>query len=279
MAEGAKFTRGGDRTDENGAGSRYPQTIGIPEAMKRLEKAGIDVPAYAVAKTPEDAGRAADSIGYPVVLKILSDQVIHKTDVGGVVTGIRSADEARSACERMLLEVPHRVPGAVLNGVLVQAQRPPGLEIIVGGKTDQAFGKVILCGMGGILVELFKDVSIRVLPVEREVVREMVHEMQGYPLVRGFRGSPPLDEEALVTRSSPSPSSSFMTRHSWNSTATRLSSTQVDARSSISVRSQVNQHIPTEKNRRLQWILGSFLHAPLRSSGHPPNPQRSDMSS
>lgn len=198
MAEGAKFTKGGGPAGENRGGWRNQGTIGIPEAMERLRRAGIDVPAYAIARTPEEAGKAADSIGYPVVLKILSDQVVHKTDVGGVATGISSAEEARSTCERMLLEVPRRVPGAVLHGVLVQAQRPPGLEIIVGGKTDPAFGKVILCGMGGILVELVKDVSIRVLPVEREVVREMVREMRGYPLIRGFRGSPPLDEKALV---------------------------------------------------------------------------------
>jgi acetyl coenzyme A synthetase (ADP forming)-like protein len=192
------FFPGGKQVEGNQQDTRPGRMIAFPNVIERLGNAGIEFPAYAIARTPEDAARAADAIGYPVVLKILSDQVVHKTDVGGVVTGIGSAEEAARACEKMLRDVPSRVPGAVVQGVLVQAQVPPGLEIIVGGKTDPTFGKVILCGMGGVLVELLRDVSMRVLPVGKDQVREMVHEMRGYPLIRGFRGSPPLDEEALV---------------------------------------------------------------------------------
>jgi len=167
-------------------------------AIEMVKGAGIEVPACAVARTPEEAKAAAESIGYPVVLKILSRQVVHKSDAGGVVIGIHSGEEAARACERMLREVPSRVPGAVIEGVLVQEQCPPGLEVIVGGKTDPTFGKIILCGMGGVLVELIRDVSMRVLPVGEEEIRKMVRGMKGYPLIRGFRGSPPLDEDALV---------------------------------------------------------------------------------
>jgi len=149
MAEGTKLTKGGGPAGENRGGGGYRGTIGIPEAMERLKKAGIDVPAYAVARTPEEAGKAADSIGYPVVLKILSDQVVHKTDAGGVATGIRSAEEARSACERMLLEVPRRVTGAVLHGVLVQAQRPPASRSSWGERQTRPSARSSSAGWAG----------------------------------------------------------------------------------------------------------------------------------
>ncbi|MDI9632998.1 MAG: acetate--CoA ligase family protein [Methanolinea sp.] len=182
---------GGER-----AGDR--QAITLSRALEWVERAGVRVPEHAIARTPGEAKKAAEEIGFPVVLKVISDQVLHKTDAGGIVTGIRTAEDAAAACERLLREVPVRVPGAVVDGILVQAEVPPGLELIVGGKTDPTFGKVILCGSGGILVEILRDVSIRVLPVDEGQIREMVRELRSYPLIRGFRGSPPMDEEALV---------------------------------------------------------------------------------
>lgn len=183
-------------TDGERAGGRH--AISLPLAMEWVRRSGVRVPEYAVARSPGEAGKAAEAIGFPVVLKVISDQVLHKTDAGGIVTGITTAEDAESACEKLLSEIPVRIPGAVIDGILVQAQVPRGLELIVGGKTDPTFGKVILIGSGGILVELLRDISIRVLPVGEGEIREMVRELRSYPLIRGFRGGPPLNEDALV---------------------------------------------------------------------------------
>jgi len=149
MAEGAKFTKGGGAPGENRGGGGNRGTIGIPEAMERLRRAGIDVPAFAVARTPEEAGKAADSIGYPVVLKILSDQVVHKTDAGGVATGISSAEEARSACERMLLEVPRRYPGRSCTASSCRHSAPPASRSSWGERQTQPSARSSSAGWAG----------------------------------------------------------------------------------------------------------------------------------
>jgi acetyl coenzyme A synthetase (ADP forming)-like protein len=169
------------------------------EGYDLLKSAGIPVPGFGVVKTAADAVKAAETIGYPVVMKVISHQVVHKTDAGGVITNIRSAADAMAAFGKISLDVKARVPGAVIDGIIVEQQLPPGLELIIGGKTDPAFGKVITIGAGGTLVELLHDVSIRVLPVDEAGIRTMVRELRIYRLIRGYRNQPARDEQAFVS--------------------------------------------------------------------------------
>ncbi len=168
------------------------------EGYALLASASIPVPKYHAASTRDDAARAADTTGYPVVMKVISPDIVHKSDAGGVITGIRSAEEARSAFDRITLNVKSHHPGAQVAGIMVEEQLAPGLELIIGGRTDSAFGKVITIGFGGKLVELLRDVSIRVLPVDRAGIDAMVRELKGYRLIGGYRDEPARDETALV---------------------------------------------------------------------------------
>jgi Acyl-CoA synthetase (NDP forming) len=163
-----------------------------------LETCQIPVPRYAVATTPEEAEAKAAAIGFPLVAKIVSPQVVHKSDAGGVITGIASAEAAKKAFTAITANVRAASPGAEIRGVILEAEQAPGLELIVGGKTDPAFGKVLTIGMGGTLVELLRDVAIRILPVDEEGIRAMVHSLKGYPLIAGYRHAAPRDEEAFV---------------------------------------------------------------------------------
>jgi acetyl coenzyme A synthetase (ADP forming)-like protein len=173
----------------------------LPEAegFELLKGAGIPVPRFIVANTADEAKNAADTIGYPVVMKVISQQVVHKSDAGGVILNIRSPAEAAVAFEKITRDVKAGVPGAVVDGIIVEQQLPPGLELIIGGKTDPAFGKVITIGAGGTLVELLRDVSIRVLPVDEYEIRTMVQELRTYRLIQGYRNQPALDEQAFVS--------------------------------------------------------------------------------
>ena len=169
------------------------------EGYELLKGAGIPVPRFIIAHTAGEAKNAADEIGYPVVMKVISQQVVHKTDAGGVVTGIRTPVEATAAFEKITEDVKAHIPGAVIDGIIVEQQLPPGLELIIGGKTDPTFGKVITIGAGGTLVELLRDVSIRVLPVDENEIRTMVRELRSYRLIQGYRNQPPRDEQAFVS--------------------------------------------------------------------------------
>jgi len=168
------------------------------EAYQLLRGAGVPVPPSALATTREEASRAAAAIGFPVVMKIVSPDVVHKTDAGGVVLGIGSADEANDAFDRIVENVRERVPGARIEGVIVVGQARPGFELIVGGRTDQSFGKVLSFGLGGTLVEFLRDVVVRVLPLDDSEIVAMIRQLGAYRLIRGYRDYPPLDEPALV---------------------------------------------------------------------------------
>lgn len=168
------------------------------EAYQLLRGAGVPVPPSALAITRDEASRAATAIGFPVVMKIVSPDVVHKTDAGGVVLGIGSADEAKDAFDRIVGSVRDRVPGARIEGVIVVGQARPGFELIVGGRTDQSFGKVLSFGLGGTLVEFLRDVVVRVLPLDDSEIVAMVRQLGAYRLIRGYRDYPPLDEPALV---------------------------------------------------------------------------------
>jgi acetyl coenzyme A synthetase (ADP forming)-like protein len=169
------------------------------EGYDLLREYDIPVPEYRIVITPHDAADAAEKIGFPVVMKIISPQIIHKSDAGGVVVGIGSREAAAAAFERIIAGAKQYRADAEIKGVIVEQQADPGLELIIGGKTDPAFGKVLTFGMGGTLVELMKDVTLRILPLDEKTIREMIKEINGYPLIKGYRGMKPKDEEALVT--------------------------------------------------------------------------------
>jgi acetyl coenzyme A synthetase (ADP forming)-like protein len=168
------------------------------EGYDLLREYGVPVPTYRIVMTPHDAADAAEAIGFPVVMKIISPQIIHKSDADGVVVGVGSREAAVSAFERIISGAKKYRNDAEIKGIIIEQQAEPGLELIIGGKTDPAFGKVITFGMGGTLVELMKDVTLRILPLDDETIRQMIREINGYPLISGYRGMKPKDEEALV---------------------------------------------------------------------------------
>jgi acetyl coenzyme A synthetase (ADP forming)-like protein len=168
------------------------------EGYRLLDSCGIPVPPHRLVTSAGDARAAAGEIGYPVVMKVISPEIVHKSDVGGVVTGVEGPDDAEAAFRTIMANSAARAPGAAITGIIVEKQMPGGLEVLIGGKTDPSFGKVITFGLGGRLVEFLADVSIRVLPVTEDEIREMIREIEGYRLIRGYRGEAPKDEEALV---------------------------------------------------------------------------------
>jgi acetyl coenzyme A synthetase (ADP forming)-like protein len=168
------------------------------ESYDLLKQYGVPVPEHAIVQTAPEAGKAAEKIGFPVVLKIYSPQIIHKSDAGGVIVSISSKQAAEEAFNKIVGNAKAYNPKAEIKGVIVEQQAAPGLELIIGGKTDPAFGKVLTFGMGGTLVELMKDVALRILPISEETIREMIKEIHGYPIIKGYRGAKPRDEETLV---------------------------------------------------------------------------------
>ncbi len=168
------------------------------EGYDLLRQYRIPTPEYRLTHTPDEAVTAAQGMGFPVVMKVVSSDVIHKSDAGGVVARVANEQEVRTAFSDISRTVPQRVPGARVDGIAVEQQLENGLELIVGGRTDASFGKVITFGIGGTLVELLRDVAIRVLPLTDDEVLSLVHEIRGYPLIKGYRGQDPRDEEALV---------------------------------------------------------------------------------
>jgi acyl-CoA synthetase (NDP forming) len=168
------------------------------ESKRIIKQVGIPVVETKLAKTQKEASLLSQKMGFPVVLKIASPDVIHKSDSGGVKLSITSVAEVKKAYDEILKKVGKQYPRAVIHGVSVQKMVRPGTEVIVGVSKDPQFGPVIMFGLGGIFVELLKDVSFRVIPVERRDVQEMIKEIKGYPLLEGYRGKEPANIPALV---------------------------------------------------------------------------------
>jgi acetyl coenzyme A synthetase (ADP forming)-like protein len=169
------------------------------EGYDLLRKYDVPVPDYRLTHSPDEAVAAAQSMGFPVVMKVVSLDVIHKSDAGGVVAGIDNEIDVRSAFSDINSTVTARVPGARIDGIVVEKQLEKGIELIFGGRTDPTFGKVVTFGIGGTLVELLHDVAIRVLPVTDDELLSLIHEIRGYELIKGYRGDPPRDEAALAS--------------------------------------------------------------------------------
>lgn len=167
------------------------------EAKNMMKEAGIGIVETELATTKDEAVAVAGKIGYPVVLKIVSPEVIHKSDAGGVKLNLRSDDEVGQAWDDIMSSVKTAVPEAVIQGVSVQKMARPGVEIIIGMSMDAQFGPVMMFGLGGILVEVLKDVSFRIVPLEKRDAREMIREVKGFKVLEGFRGQEAVDLEKL----------------------------------------------------------------------------------
>lgn len=168
------------------------------EAKDFLEKYGIPFPKRAIASSPEEAVEKARQIGYPVVFKILSSDIIHKTDVGGVKLNISNDEEAVLAFNEIMNNVKSKAPNAKIEGILVEEMVRGGHEVIIGGLQDPVFGPVIMFGgLGGIYVELFKDVTFRLAPIDIYEADSMIKETKGYKILKGFRGREPANTDIL----------------------------------------------------------------------------------
>jgi acyl-CoA synthetase (NDP forming) len=166
-------------------------------AFRLFDEFGIPVVRSVLAHSADEAAAASDRMGYPVVLKIESAEITHKSDIGGVALRLSNAMEVRDAHARILTEVRRRTPAAKIDGVVVQKMASEGVEMILGVKRDPLFGPVVLCGFGGILVELLKDVAIGIPPLSREQARDMIKRLRGFSILGGVRGKPPADADAL----------------------------------------------------------------------------------
>jgi acetyl-CoA synthetase (ADP-forming) len=167
-----------------------------PEAKELCKSYGLPVGEWKVVKTAEEARTAGKEIDYPLVMKIVSPDVIHKSDVGGVILNIKTGSGVEDAFKK--IEGIRERTGCRLEGALVERMAPPGVETIIGAKRDAQFGPVILFGLGGIFVEVFKDVSFRVAPITREDAMDMITELRAYPILKGIRGRKPSDTEGIV---------------------------------------------------------------------------------
>jgi len=169
-----------------------------PEAKTVCMEYEIPVTNFKLAKEEAEAVKFAEDIGFPVVLKIVSPDIIHKSDVGGVIVGLKTEKEVRDAYKKILGNVKKHKTNAKIVGVLVQEMAPASTEVIVGAMKDPQFGPALMFGLGGVFVEVLKDVTFRVAPITEDEAREMITEVKAYPLLKGYRSMPPADIETIV---------------------------------------------------------------------------------
>jgi acyl-CoA synthetase (NDP forming) len=172
------------------------------ESKELIKQAGISVSETILATSKEEAVALSQRLGFPAVLKVASPDVVHKSDAGGVKLGLKTASQVGKAYDDILKAIRQEYPQAAIQGVSVQKMAPPGVEVIIGMSKDPQFGPVLMFGLGGILVEILKDVSFRIVPLVRRDAAEMIKEIKGYPLLEGYRGQEPADvphlEELLL---------------------------------------------------------------------------------
>ena len=169
-----------------------------PEAKTICAEYGIPVTKFKVASNQKEASKYADEIGYPVVLKIVSPDIIHKSDAGGVIVNLKTPAEVTAGYNKILENVKKFKAEAKIVGVLVQEMAPNSTEVIVGAIKDPQFGQTVMFGLGGIFVEVLRDVNFRIAPLNVDDAKEMITELKAYPLLKGFRNTPPADIDALV---------------------------------------------------------------------------------
>ena len=169
------------------------------ESKAILSERGIRTTSPTLATSADQAATSAEDIGFPVVMKVASRDITHKSDVGGVRLGLSSADEARAAYAEIVASAKAAEPAASIDGVTVQPQAPGGgVEVIIGMTRDHQFGPVVMFGLGGIAVEVLQDVAFRIAPLTKRDARAIIREVKGYPLLTGHRSTRPVDLEALA---------------------------------------------------------------------------------
>lgn len=166
-----------------------------PESKTLLQHYGLPAPAFSFCRSPEEAVRAASTLGYPVVMKVVSPDILHKSDIGGVKVGLTSAEAVRTAYEEIKNAAQTK---GTFSGVIIYHVQEQGTEIIIGALYDEQFEHAIMFGLGGIFVEVLKDVSFRLIPITEADAREMVAEINAYPILTGVRGQPPRDLDSII---------------------------------------------------------------------------------
>jgi acetate---CoA ligase (ADP-forming) subunit beta len=167
------------------------------ESKDLLDKAGIPVVKASLAKNQKEAVEIARELGFPVAMKIISQNITHKSDIGGVKLGLADETQTEKAYAEIMASISQKAPGARITGVSIQKMARPGIELIVGLSRDPQFGPMIMFGLGGTLVEILKDVSFRLVPLARRDAAEMIKEIKGHAILQGYRGQEPVNIRAL----------------------------------------------------------------------------------
>jgi acetyl-CoA synthetase (ADP-forming) len=170
----------------------------IDEAQQICNQHRIPTPKFQATLRLEEAVLKANEIGFPVVLKIISPQILHKSDVGGVILNIKDEKELAIEYEKLVTEVSKRAPAAKVLGILVEKMMPQSTEVIVGGIRDSQFGPSIMFGMGGIFTEVYEDVAFRVAPIDKIDALNLIRELKGSKILDGVRGKPPADLNSII---------------------------------------------------------------------------------
>ena len=173
--------------------------MSIKNDIKLLEKYGVKPIPYVIASDENAAISAAKKLGYPVAIKIISPEIEHKTDFGAVKIGIGNEQALKLAYRDIIQNCRSKTKNAKIEGMLIQKMARKGVELIIGGKRDAQFGHMIVLGLGGIYVEIFRDISARLVPLTREDIQEMLSELKSHPLLEGARGKKPINKKAFET--------------------------------------------------------------------------------
>jgi acyl-CoA synthetase (NDP forming) len=177
------------------------ETIGFvleTDAARLLKEYNIPYPEHGLSQSAEDAVKIANRVGYPVVLKVVSSQILHKSDVGGVMVDLTNAEQVRNGFQKIYDRILAAETHVSIKGLMVCHQAAEGLEAIVGAYDDSVFGPTVMFGLGGVFAELFQDVSFRIAPLKRVDAEEMIQEIKGYPLIIGVRGRTMVDTKHLI---------------------------------------------------------------------------------
>jgi len=167
------------------------------ESKQILKEVGINTTEIGLARSKEEAVAYSQELGFPVVLKIVSPDILHKTDVGGVKLSLNNKEDVGNAYDEIISAIKKHQPSAKIQGVSVQPMARPATEVIIGMSKDPQFGPVLMFGLGGILVEILKDISFRIVPLTGRDANEMIREIKGYPVLEGYRGQEPANIAVL----------------------------------------------------------------------------------
>ncbi len=167
-----------------------------PEAKKLCNNYGIITGKWRVIKEKEEIDNVLKDIDFPIVMKIISYDVLHKSDIGGVILNIKNKEEALNSYDKIRNIAKER--SIRFEGVLIEEMAPQGIEIIIGAKRDEQFGPIVMFGLGGIFVEVFNDISLRIIPIDKNEALEMISEIRAYPIIKGIRGREGCDIDSLA---------------------------------------------------------------------------------